>query len=198
MKLKPNVIGISGVAGSGKDTFADLIGCKLLERLDAKVKFLSFAERLKREVKDISLELYDIDPTSCSREEKTLIRPLLLAHGAIMRDKTKGRYWIDSIKNKIDSKKINIITDVRFSEYSCDEVFWIKTEMNGILIHISRFFEENGQRVYIQPANEYEKRNDETLKSKADYSFAWPTDKTKQNKYSSDFMKWIFKNHVEH
>ena len=108
MKPKPNVIGISGVAGSGKDTFANLIGCKLKE-LDAKVKFLSFAERLKWEVKDVSLRLYDIDPTNCSRDEKTLIRPLLLAHGAI--------------KHKIDSKKINIITDVRFCEYSCDEVF---------------------------------------------------------------------------
>ena len=132
MKPKPNVIGISGVAGSGKDTFANLIGCKLKE-LNAKVKFLSFAERLKWEVKDVSSKLYDIDPTNCSRDEKTLIRPLLLAHGAIMRDKTKGRYWIDSIKHKIDSKKINIITDVRFSEYSCDEVFWIKNEMIIIL-----------------------------------------------------------------
>ena len=54
MKPKPNVIGISGVAGSGKDTFANLIGCKLKE-LDANVKFLSFAERLKWEVKDVSL-----------------------------------------------------------------------------------------------------------------------------------------------
>jgi len=196
MKLKLNLIGISGVAGSGKDTFASLIGCKL-KKLDAKVKFLSFAERLKREVKDVSLKLYNIDPTDCSREEKTLIRPLLLAHGAIMRDKTKGRYWIDSIKNKVDPKKINIITDVRFSEYSCDEVFWIKKEMKGILIHVSRFFEEDSQRIYIPPANEYEKRNDKALKSKADYSFAWPTDETKQNKYSNDFIKWLFKNHVE-
>ena len=68
MKPKPNVIGISGVAGSGKDTFANLIGCKLKE-LNAKVKFLSFAERLKWEVKDVSSKLYDIDPTNCSRDD---------------------------------------------------------------------------------------------------------------------------------
>jgi hypothetical protein len=64
-------------------------------------------------------------------------------------------------------------------------------------VHISRFFKENGQRIYILPDNEYEKRNDKTLRNKADYSFSWPTDVSKQKKYSNKFFKWFVKNYIE-
>jgi hypothetical protein len=64
-------------------------------------------------------------------------------------------------------------------------------------VHISRFFEENGQRIYILPDNEYEKRNDKTLNNKSDYSFSWPTDVSKQKKYSNKFLKWFVKNYIE-
>ena len=89
-----NLIGIAGVAGSGKDTFARVIA-KVFEDSGAEVNYLSFAAKLKSEVAGISKKLYDIDPTDCSRDEKNLIRPLLLAHGAIMREKTAGQYWIN-------------------------------------------------------------------------------------------------------
>ena len=49
---------------------------------------MSFAKKLKQEVSEISKQLYGIDTTNCTRDEKNLIRPLLLAHGAIMREKT--------------------------------------------------------------------------------------------------------------
>ena len=194
-KINVNLIGIAGVAGSGKDTFAKLIGNVFSEN-EAKVNYLSFAKKLKSEAAAISKKLYNIDPTNCSRDEKNLIRPLLLAHGAIMREKTEGKYWIDGIKDLVDKKKINIITDVRFCEYACDEVNWIQSN-SGIVVHISRFFKENGQRIYILPDNEYEKRNDKTLRNKADYSFSWPTDVSKQKKYSNKFFKWFVKNYIE-
>ena len=180
IKTNLSVIGIAGVAGSGKDTFGKIIG-NVFENSGGKVNYLSFAAKLKAEVSEISKKLYDIDPINCTREEKNLIRPLLLAHGAIMREKTQGQYWINSIKNLIIENNINIITDVRFCEYECDEVDWIQSN-GGIVVHITRFFEENGQRIYIMPDNEYEKRNDKTLKNKADYSFSWPTDISKQKK----------------
>lgn len=194
-KTNLSVIGIAGVAGSGKDTFGKIIG-NVFENSGGKVNYLSFAAKLKVEVSEISKKLYDIDPTNCTREEKNLIRPLLLAHGAIMREKTQGQYWINSIKNLIIENNINIITDVRFCEYECDEVDWIQSN-GGIVVHITRFFEENGQRIYIMPDNEYEKRNDKTLKNKADYSFSWPTDISKQKKYSEKFFKWLVKNYFE-
>ena len=195
IKTNLNLIGIAGVAGSGKDTFGKIIG-NVFENSGGKVNYLSFAAKLKAEVSEISKKLYDIDPTNCTRDEKNLIRPLLLAHGAIMREKTQGQYWIEGVKNLIIENNINIITDVRFCEYECDEVDWIQSN-GGIVVHITRFFEENGQRIYIMPDNEYEKRNDKTLKNKADYSFSWPTDISKQKKYSEKFFKWLVKNYFE-
>jgi len=190
-----NLIGIAGVAGSGKDTFAQIIK-KVFESNGFEVNCLSFAKKLKEEVAEVSKNMYGIDTTNCTREEKNLVRPLLLAHGAIMREKTKGQYWIDGIKDLVSNDKINIITDVRFCEYECDEVDWIQSN-NGIVVHITRFFEENGERIYISPDNEYEKRNDKTLKNKANYSFCWPTDISKQKKYSEKFFKWLVKNYFE-
>ena len=195
IKTNLSVIGIAGVAGSGKDTFGKIIG-NVFENSGGKVNYLSFAAKLKSEVSEISKKLYDIDPTNCTRDEKNLIRPLLLAHGAIMREKTQGQYWIEGVKNLIIENNINIITDVRFCEYECDEVDWIQSN-GGIVVHITRFFEENGQRIYIMPDNEYEKRNDKTLKNKANYSFSWPTNISKQKKYSEKFFKWLVKNYFE-
>ena len=190
-----NLIGIAGVAGSGKDTFAEIIK-KVFESNGFEVNCLSFAKKLKEEVAEVSKNMYGIDTTNCTREEKNLIRPLLLAHGAIMREKTKGQYWIDGIKDLVSNDKINIITDVRFCEYECDEVDWIQSN-NGIVVHITRFFEENGERIYISPDNEYEKRNNKILKNRANYSFSWPTDISKQIKYSNKFFEWLVKNYLE-
>ena len=190
-----NLIGIAGVAGSGKDTFAQIIK-KVFESNGFEVNCLSFAKKLKEEVAEVSKNMYGIDTTNCTREEKNLVRPLLLAHGAIMREKTKGQYWINGIKDLVSNDKINIITDVRFCEYECDEVDWIQSN-NGIVVHITRFFEENGERIYISPDNEYEKRNNKILKNRANYSFSWPTDISKQIKYSNKFFEWLVKNYLE-
>ena len=190
-----NLIGIAGVAGSGKDTFAQIIK-KVFESNGFEVNCLSFAKKLKEEVAEVSKSMYGIDTTNCTREEKNLVRPLLLAHGAIMRETTKGQYWINGIKDLVSDDKINIITDVRFCEYECDEVDWIQSN-NGIVVHITRFFEENGERIYISPDNEYEKRNNKILKNRANYSFSWPTDISKQIKYSNKFFEWLVKNYLE-
>ncbi len=190
-----NLIGIAGVAASGKDTFAEIIK-KVFESNGFEVNCLSFAKKLKEEVAEVSKDMYGIDTMNCTREEKNLVRPLLLAHGAIMREKTKGQYWIDGIKDLVSNDKINIITDVRFCEYECDEVDWIQSN-NGIVVHITRFFEENGERIYISPDNEYERRNNKILKNRANYSFSWPTDISKQIKYSNKFFGWLVKNYLE-
>lgn len=193
--LRFNLIGISGVAGSGKDSFARLIG-ESFNNLGYEVKYLSFAKKLKQEVSRISKQLYGIDTTNCTRDEKNLIRPLLLAHGAIMRAKTDGRYWIDSVNSQIEKDKINIITDVRFCEYKSDEVSFIKKENKGIVVHVSRYTEFEGERQMIKPDNEYELRNDKKLIELSDYSFSWPTNLSLQKKYCNNFIKWIDNNYV--
>jgi len=65
------IIGLAGVAGAGKDLF-----CKLLsEELDCQ-RF-SLGDELKEEIKPHCLKHFNIDPTTCSREDKNFLRPSL-------------------------------------------------------------------------------------------------------------------------
>lgn len=197
MEFKYKNIGISGVAGCGKNTIANII-IKLLQRLQLPYRELSIAKNLKQELSKPSLDLYGIDSFNCSRSEKDLIRPFLVAHGEIKRKTSEGRYWINQINNEIDPQKINIITDVRFDEYKKDEVYWVKNEINGLLIHVAKYDEKNGKRFFLKPANEAEARNDPKLKSKADFLINWPheEDETKQIINCESLLRWLKINYV--
>tara|TARA_R100001463_G_scaffold80750_4_gene135236 strand:+ start:809 stop:1417 length:609 start_codon:yes stop_codon:yes gene_type:complete len=202
MKFKYKNIGISGVAGCGKNTIANII-IKLLQRLELPYRELSIAKNLKEELTEASLNLYGIDSFKCNREEKDLIRPFLVAHGEIKRKMSNGRHWVNKISNELDPQKINIITDVRFDEYEKDEVYWVKNEINGILIHISKYEEKNDnfnrkKRIYLRPANDAECRNDPRLKNKADFILNWPheRDETKQIVNCSNLLRYIKKLYV--
>ena len=119
MEFKYTNIGLSGVAGSGKNTVASII-IKLLQRVGLPYRELSIAKNLKEELREPCLKLYNIDSSNCSRDEKDIIRPFLVSHGEIKRKLSNGRHWIDKITNELEREKINIITDVRFDEYKKD------------------------------------------------------------------------------
>lgn len=174
MDFKYKNIGLAGVAGCGKNTIADILTL-FFNRLHIPTQQLSIANNLKKELVESSKELYGIDSLNCSREEKDIIRPFLVAHGKIKRNLSNGRHWVEKLNKDLNSEKINIITDVRFNEYEKDETFWIKNEINGILIHVSRYEELEGERVFIKPANKEEEENDPKLKEKADFLLNWPT-----------------------
>ena len=55
------IIGISGVAGAGKDLFFKLLSQKI------KCKRFSLGDELKEEIKPYCLAHFGIDPTNCSR-----------------------------------------------------------------------------------------------------------------------------------
>ena len=202
-KMKSTIIGLSGLAGAGKDLFFSILSQKV------NCKRFALADELKRETKPILLENYGIDPTTCSREEKEKIRDFLVFHGSFRRDETDGRYWIDkltpSLKNH--SGGYAVVTDVRYDEHPLDEVHWLKNEMKGVLVHISRFTEvpyanvpNIKQRAFIEPPNEKERINDPILKEKSDYQFAWPTTlghekyvNTKLSKHVDKFLAWLEK-----
>lgn len=185
-------IALSGVAGCGKNTVSSII-TKLLGRLDLPYKELAIADNLKKELIPSSKELYGIDPSNCSRREKDLIRPFLVAHGEIKRNLSEGRHWVNQVNSKLDAEKINIITDVRFNKYEKDEVYWVKNEINGVLIHISLYNIKNNQRVFLPPANETEFKNDLLVKKEADFILNWPfeKDKTKQILNCEKLLKWV-------
>ena len=91
MEFKFNNIGISGVAGCGKNTLSTII-IKLLQRMGLPYRELSIAKNLKQEVSWASRELYGINSSNCTRKEKDTIRPFLVAHGIIKRKLSNGRW----------------------------------------------------------------------------------------------------------
>ena len=192
MKFKYKNIGIAGVAGCGKNTLAEII-IKLLQRLNLPYRELSIANNLKKELSFSSRSLYGIDSMDCTRREKVLIRPFLVAHGKIKRNSSAGRHWVELLNKELDPRKINIITDVRYDEYEKDETYWIKKEINGVLIHLSRYNEVNSQRDYIKAANDAERENDPKIKKKADFILNWKSEKdlTKKIISSSHLLKWV-------
>ena len=90
-------------------------------------------------------------------------------------------------------EKVNIITDVRFDEYEKDEVYWVKNEINGVLIHIAKYEEINGKRIFLQPANAAEARNNPNLIDKADFVLNWPHEENKEKQIYNckNLIKWV-------
>ncbi|MBC8395243.1 MAG: hypothetical protein H8E05_00980 [Bacteroidetes bacterium] len=175
--MKRTVIGLSGVAGAGKDLFFSLLSGKL------NVRRFALADALKREASTWTQKQYGIDALKCSRKEKEMIRPFLVQHGTQKRKMSKGRYWIDSIDKNIkgfllnaETKDIPVVTDIRYQEYERDEVVWLTEELDGMLVHISQFEVERatGKRTYHKPANSEEEKMDPILEELADYRVKWP------------------------
>jgi len=194
------IIGISGVAGAGKDTFFNLLSGR------APCKRYSLADELKREVNQWCRMHYGIDSQACTREEKETIRPLLVFHGGLKRQASEGRYWIEKLKDRLIKDKFNgfkIITDIRYDEYENDEVSWLKNELNGVLIHVSQYTDEPifpyepGAlvRKFKEPVNDEEARNDPIIKEKSDFQIEWEFIKNGQiselNSYIDNFIEWL-------
>jgi len=172
--MENKMIGLTGVARSGKDTFYSILK-KYLEEKGVKSYRLAFADALKNELYDFTKNKFSIDLLNCTPENKEIVRPLMVAYGKCRRMQTDGKYWTSTIQpevNKlIDKNIVPIITDVRYIEYKDDEYSWLKNH-NGILIHITRKLDDGS---VIQPANIEEKSNDNKLKAVADYSVCWET-----------------------
>jgi hypothetical protein len=192
------MIGLSGIAGSGKDLF-----CRLLLK-EIKGTRIALADPLKEETRGFILQKYGIDILNCTLEEKNKVRDFLVFYGGIKRYESKGTYWTDKAQNKADaSKHTSVITDIRYSEYENDEVSWLKKQNKGTLVHIRKYCEletlgSHVKRIYFTPPNEDEVRNDPKLLEKADYCIEWPhieesSQQEIENTLSSyvvEFAKW--------
>ena len=97
------------------------------------------------------------------------------------------------LNKDLDPQKINIITDIRFNEYEKDEVFWLRKEINGVLIHLARYEEQGSGKTYVLPANEEESRNEPLLKRDADFLFEWKSEQEDIKKIISAerLLKWV-------
>jgi len=200
-----NVIGLSGVAGSGKDLFCEL--CMTTENTDLwPLKSFSIAEKLKEECFDFIYNEYDININNCSWEEKDSVRKILVAHGEIRRSRSRGSYFFEKLTQDITEAKKKyktiLITDVRFAEYEYDEVQWVRDSLNGYLVHISKFSvdDNSGLMEFYQPANSSEQENDPKVTSLSDYEIEWENlsyvkdDREKEKKLSKaidKFSEWL-------
>lgn len=176
------IIGLSGVAGAGKDTFFKIF--KKLIGDKRKVVRFALADALKKEVSTWTKKHYGICAFDCSREQKEVIRPFLVLHGVQKRMASEGRHWIEKLdpelKEYVDSDDIAIVTDIRYADFEKDEAYWIQHELNGFIVHISMYIPKKNpnegvlEMHFVKPYNDEEARNDPKLKDASDIKVEWP------------------------
>jgi hypothetical protein len=160
------IIGISGAARSGKDTFGDLL-IEILQDSGIKCVKNSFANELKLEVRDFLQDKLGIDSFTQDDKEKKIIRPMLVTWGTEIRRALDPDVWIKSVEKNLDLYAVNIITDVRFK----NEQDWIKS-YGGKSVFLSRVLEDGSS---IQPANEIERSNNQEVSANSDHLLTWST-----------------------
>jgi len=186
------IIGVSGCARSGKDTFFNI-----LKKYIPEVEQVALAYELKKDLDDFTKSKIGISVFTEDTKQKSLVRGIMVEYGKIKRQQTEGTYWTCLAQKKINeilrSDKVPVITDIRYDIYPKDEFHWLKNENNGVLVHITRMFGTDE----IPPANEEESINNEKLKTKADYSIRWNTVETNQNALEDITLNENVKNFVK-
>ena len=175
------VIGISGLARSGKDTLFKFLSDKLKEN-NISSKRLAFADELKEECDDFLKANIGISAFTEKNSEKEIIRPFLVCYGTKIRRRLNENCWIDRVSEKIEKEsgtKYVFITDVRYE----NEINWVKSQ-GGKTIHIER----HGN---VAP-NQEELDNDPILKKSSDYRVKWKNFKETDNLYIQDKVNSIY------
>jgi hypothetical protein len=200
MGCRVSFVGLTGLAGSGKDLFFSLSRDILKKKRKAACR-VSLADTLKEQTRSTLKSMFNIDPTNCSREEKDKVRDFLVFYGALKRKETKGRYWINKAKKTITAIKQNLlvehvksavifITDIRYDHYAEDERHWIQEELSGKLIHISKYKREltldeslnlKEAKAHDLPPNPQEARFDPLLSEAADVNLIWGEEDSPEN-----------------
>jgi ABC-type oligopeptide transport system ATPase subunit len=167
-------IGIAGVSRSGKDSLALEIE-NLIKSYKGKIIYrTSLAQPLKEDCKDFIKQYLHLDVFTDKTEEKSIFREFLVWYGKVKRQQTEGKYWTNLLDERVNKFQpdICIVPDVRYQQYEQDEVSWLKSKPNNILIHLQRIA-MNGE--VVQPANMDESINDSIIQNSADYKIVWPT-----------------------
>ena len=94
------IIAISGLAGDGKDSLCDMLR-ELFEGVGFEFERMALADELKEECREALLSMYNINPLSCSRREKAVIRDFLVFYAKVKREESKGTHWVNKLNKKI-------------------------------------------------------------------------------------------------
>lgn len=175
------LIGISGFATSGKDTFAKIAQNILKDIPNTQCHILNLAADLKIIANEIVKPYLYIDCSTASPEDKKKIRKILVGIGQGFRD-VDPFFWVKRVAQKIHSKLIledvysRFKTNGRESEHktfiivpdirNINECDWIKSHKHGFVISITR---DN-----INAPNDHEAENIPLIRGKfADFSVLW-------------------------
>ena len=194
MDLKGSLIGISAVAGAGKDTVFSLMA-KEFQRNGYNPMRFAFADRLKKNIDPFLTSHLGIGAFTRIDYEKDIIRPILVAYGETMRGAVED-YWVDVVEEQVvlfkeqhdkrDAKMMAIVTDVRYE----NEAQRLKN-LGGKILHIER----DG----VEAPNESEERNTPLVKVMADSVLAWPTFKDEEeiNSKGLEIVKGMVKELID-
>jgi len=189
-------IGVSGFARSGKNLFCDIAEKILKEKFNLSSKTYALAYLLKKDCEPFIQEKLGLSAFSEKTEDKNLFREMLVWYGGVKRKPTEGRYWTGLLHEELkkDTNDVNFISDIRYVEYSGDEIFWLKKELGGKLVHISKYtygFPTDGRhyrvndlskKIYTEAPNQHEAINDPKIRFLADYKVEWEQVTTNGNK----------------
>lgn len=190
------VLGISGYARSGKDTYV-AIAKKILTRNGYIPIRIAFADKLKEEVESMLMANgFRVSVMTDDTEAKKLIRPLLVWWGCQRRyENSDGLYWVKKAEDKIKyyystefssevDKIVFLISDVRFP----NEAMWIHKIFNGDVIHLKKYkvitsdspkydgglvSNESFIKVFDDAPNEEERKQDPIVRDMANQKINW-------------------------
>jgi hypothetical protein len=188
------VLGVSGYARSGKNTFVE-IAKNILTKNNYRVIELAFATKLKNEVQEmLRKSKFGLDILSLSADEKERVRPIFVFWGCQRRSESEGGlYWVNEVDQQIQSivrdaqtagestdRMVILVSDVRFP----NEAKWVHEKWSGQIIHLKKWQSEwrkAGQdggdevlvKVYDPPPNEEEAKQDPLVEAAADVRTEW-------------------------
>ena len=180
-------IGVSGFARSGKNLFCDIAQKVLKEKYDLTSKTYALAYFLKKDCEPFIQEKLGMSAFSEKTEDKNTFREMLVWYGGVKRKQTEGKYWTGLLHEELkkDTNDVNFISDIRYVEYVDDEVFWLKKQLNGKLVHVSKYtygfpsdgrhyrINDKSKKIYTEAPNQHEALNDPKIRILADYKVEW-------------------------
>lgn len=202
MNIKPkiNIIGLSGNAGAGKDEFCQC-SIRILSMNGIKCVRISIGDIVKYELQEFIKNQFQFDIMNCERWQKEIVRGIIVEFGKAKRNISNGTYFIKKIESLIQilhhKNNINhfIVTDIRYCDDRFklnDELWWIKNKMQGKMVYIDRYDNNNNKKVFVPPANDTEAYFHPLLKENADSIVEWES--VENQTYRDSFANSILKN----
>ena len=179
------------MAQAGKDSLFLEIQRQL--KIRHAVSRVAFADKLKKELQPIIQEHFGINVFTCSPEQKTRFRELLVFWGREKR-RDNADYWVNEVFNCLPDSDIICVTDVRYE----NEAQKLK-DRGGVLVYVERLNKSFWGWKKQKPANKEEKIHTLPLKSRADYVLSWHNfeqfDNGELQKKTKELISWLKKEH---